>query len=40
MWEDNIKMNRKELALVTIDWIELAEDRNHWKAVDNTVIIE
>jgi hypothetical protein len=32
---DNIKI---DLGLSGMDWIDLAEDRNHWRAVVNTVI--
>jgi hypothetical protein len=31
-WEDNIRIGLKGLA-----WIHLAQDRDHWRAVVNTV---
>ena len=30
-WEDNIKMDVRELGCVPGDWIALAEDRNQWQ---------
>jgi hypothetical protein len=35
-WEENIKMNLKELGCV--DWIQLAQDRVQWRALVNTVM--
>jgi len=32
-WEDNIKMDRKEVGCEGMDWIELAQDRDSWRAV-------
>ena len=34
-WEDNIKM---ELREVGGDWLELAQDRDRWRALVNTVM--
>jgi hypothetical protein len=34
-WEDNIKMNLKEVGCGGIDWIGLAEDRDRWWALVN-----
>ena len=31
-WEDNIKMNLKEVGCDPGDWIALAEDRDQWRA--------
>ena len=31
-WEDNIKMNLKEVSCDPGDWIALAEDREQWRA--------
>ena len=31
-WEDNIKMAVKEVACGGMDWIELAQDRDRWRA--------
>jgi hypothetical protein len=30
-WDDNIKMELQEV--VCVDWIELAQDRNRWRAL-------
>jgi hypothetical protein len=37
-WVDNIKMNLREIGWDGIDWIDLAQDRDHWKAFVNTVM--
>jgi hypothetical protein len=37
-WEDNIKLNTKELRWEIMDWIYLAQDRTEWWAHVNMVI--
>ena len=37
-WEDNIKMNLKEVGRGGMDWIELAEDRDRWRTLVNAVM--
>jgi len=37
-WEDNIKMDLKEMRCESMDWIELAEDRDGWRALVNAVM--
>jgi len=37
-YEDNIKMNLQEVGCEGMDWIDLAEDRDRWRAVVNTVM--
>jgi hypothetical protein len=37
-WVDNIKMNLSEIRWDGIDWIDLAQDRNQWRALVNTVM--
>jgi len=37
-WEDNIKMGLQEVGYVDIDWIELVQDRDRWRAVVNAVM--
>jgi len=32
-WKDNIKMDLQEVECGAIDWIELAEDRDRWRAL-------
>ena len=37
-WEDNIKMFLLEVGCGDMDWIELAQDRDRWRALVSTVI--
>ena len=37
-WEDNIKMNLREVGCGGMDWIELAQDRDRWQALVNAVM--
>jgi hypothetical protein len=37
-WVDNIKMDLREIGWDDIDWIDLAQDRDQWRALVNTVI--
>ena len=37
-WEDNIKMDNQEVGCRCMDWIELAKDRDRWRAVVNAVM--
>jgi hypothetical protein len=37
-WEDNIKMDLKEVSCGGMDWIELAQDRDRWRALLNAVM--
>jgi len=37
-WEDNIKIDLKELGCVGMDWIELVQDRDRWPALVNAVM--
>ena len=37
-WEDNIKMDLQEVGCMDIDWIDLAQDRNKWRALVNGVM--
>jgi hypothetical protein len=37
-WEDNIKMDLREIGLGDVDWIHWAQDRDRWLAVVNTVM--
>jgi hypothetical protein len=32
-WEDNIKMDLQEVGCGGMDWIDLAQDRDGWRAV-------
>jgi len=37
-WEDNIQMDLQEEGCGGMDWIELAQDRDRWRAVVNAVM--
>lgn len=37
-WENNIKMNRRELGVGDMDWLYLIQDRSHWRVVVDTVM--
>jgi len=37
-WEDNIKMDFQEVGSGSMDWIELAQDRDRWRALVNAVM--
>ena len=37
-WEDNIKMDLEEVGRVCGDWMELAQDRDRWRALVSTIM--
>ena len=37
-WEDNIKLDLQEVGSGDIDWMELAQDRDRWRAFVNAVM--
>jgi hypothetical protein len=37
-WVDNIKMDLREIGRIGGNWIYLAQDRDHWRALVNTVM--
>ena len=37
-WEDNIKIDLQEVRCVIMDWIELTQDRDRWRALVNAVM--
>jgi len=38
-WEDNIKMDLQEVGCGSMDWIDVAQDRDRWRALVNVVMI-
>jgi hypothetical protein len=37
-WEDNIKMDHQEVAWEGVAWIDMAKDRDRWRAVVSAVM--
>jgi hypothetical protein len=37
-WVDNFRMNLREVGWGDVDWIGLAQDRNRWRALVNSVL--
>jgi hypothetical protein len=37
-WVDNIKMDFREIEWDGMDWIDLVQDRDRWRALVNTVM--
>jgi hypothetical protein len=37
-WEDNIKMDHQEVGCWGMDWIELAQNMDRWRALVNAVM--
>jgi hypothetical protein len=37
-WEDGIKMDLREIGWGSVEWIQLAQNRDQWRAVVNKVI--
>jgi hypothetical protein len=38
IWEDNIKIDLRAVGLGGMDWINLAEDRERWRALVSAVM--
>jgi hypothetical protein len=36
-WEDNIRINLREIVWGGMDWIDLTQDRDQWRILVNTV---
>jgi len=37
-WEDNIKIDLQEVGCGSMDWIEMAQDRDSWRELVNAVM--
>jgi hypothetical protein len=37
-WEDNIRMDLREIGWDGMDWIDMAQDRDQWRSLVNTVM--
>jgi hypothetical protein len=37
-WKDGIRMDLREIGWGSVDWIQLAQDRDRWWAFANTVM--
>jgi hypothetical protein len=37
-WVDNIRMDLREIGWDGMDWMDLAQDRDQWRALVNTVM--
>jgi hypothetical protein len=37
-WVDNIKMDLREIGWDGVDWVDLAQDTDRWRALVNTVM--
>ena len=37
-WEDNIRMNLKEIGINTRNWVDAAQDRHYWKVLVDAIL--
>jgi hypothetical protein len=37
-WVDKMKMDLREIGWDGVDWVDLAQDRDHWRALVNSVM--
>ena len=37
-WEDNIRMDHKEIGINTGDWVDSAQDRDYWRVLVNAAL--
>ena len=37
-WEDNIRMDLEDIGINVWNWVDLAQDRNYWRALVNAAL--
>ena len=37
-WEENIRMDLEEIGINAGNWVDLAQDRNYWRALVNSAL--
>ena len=37
-WEDNIRMGLKDIVINTRNWVDVAQDRDYWRTLVNSVL--
>ena len=37
-WEDNIRMDLKEIVTITRNWVDSAQDRDYWRVLVNAAL--
>ena len=37
-WEDNIKIDLKEIGVNVISWTDSAQDRDYWRTLENAAL--
>ena len=37
-WEDNIRMDFKDIDINTRNWVDSAQDRDYWRAIVNAAL--
>jgi hypothetical protein len=37
-WVNNVKMDLREIGWDGVGWVDVAQDRDHWRALVNTVM--
>ena len=37
-WEDNIRMDLKEIGMNTRNWVDSTQDRDYWRALVNAAL--
>jgi hypothetical protein len=37
-WKDGIRMDLRDIGWGSVDWIQLAQDRDRWRVIVNTVM--